>query len=36
MTEDILEGIEKTPEGLIGVLNGTNVGKRMIHVADPS
>jgi hypothetical protein len=36
VTEDILEGLEKTPEGLIGVLNGTNVGKRMIHVADPS
>lgn len=36
VTEDILEGLEKAPEGLIGVLNGTNVGKRMIHVADPS
>ncbi|MDR7159121.1 NADP-dependent oxidoreductase [Arthrobacter sp. BE255] len=35
VTEDILEGLEKAPEGLIGVLNGTNVGKRMIHVADP-
>jgi NADPH-dependent curcumin reductase CurA len=34
--EDILEGLEKAPEGLIGVLNGTNIGKRMIHVADPS
>jgi NADPH-dependent curcumin reductase CurA len=36
VTEDVLEGLEKAPEGLIGVLNGTNVGKRMIHVADPS
>jgi NADPH-dependent curcumin reductase CurA len=36
VTEDILDGLEKTPEGLIGVLNGTNVGKRMIRVADPS
>ena len=36
VTEDILEGLGKTPEGLIGVLNGNNVGKRMIHVADPS
>jgi NADPH-dependent curcumin reductase CurA len=36
VTEDILEGLERTPEGLIGVLNGTNIGKRMIHVADPS
>lgn len=35
VAEDILEGLEKAPEGLIGVLNGTNVGKRMIHVADP-
>ena len=35
VTEDILEGLEKAPEGLIGVLNGTNVGKRMIHVGDP-
>ena len=34
--EDILEGLEKAPEGLIGVLNGVNIGKRMIHVADPS
>jgi len=36
VTEDILEGLEKAPEGLVGVLNGSNVGKRMIHVADPS
>jgi NADPH-dependent curcumin reductase CurA len=34
--EDILEGLEKAPEGLVGVLNGVNIGKRMIHVADPS
>lgn len=34
--EDILEGLEATPDGLIGVLNGVNIGKRMIHVADPS
>ncbi|PQP13732.1 NADP-dependent oxidoreductase [Rhodococcus opacus] len=34
--EDTLEGLEKAPEGLIGLLNGNNVGKRMIHVADPS
>jgi len=33
--EDVLDGLEKAPEGLIGVLNGSNVGKRMIHVADP-
>lgn len=35
VAEDILEGLEKAPEGLIGVLNGTNVGKQLIHVADP-
>ncbi|MFE7721375.1 NADP-dependent oxidoreductase [Nocardia rhizosphaerihabitans] len=35
VAEDVLEGLEKAPEGLIGVLNGVNVGKRMIHVADP-
>ena len=34
--EDILEGLDKAPEGLVGVLNGTNIGKRMSHVADPS
>jgi NADPH-dependent curcumin reductase CurA len=34
--EDILEGLDKAPEGLVGVLNGSNIGKRMIHVADPS
>lgn len=36
VAEDVLEGLEKAPEGLIGMLNGTNVGKRMIHVADPT
>ncbi|WP_253951504.1 NADP-dependent oxidoreductase [Paenarthrobacter sp. CM16] len=36
VAEDILEGLEKAPQGLIGVLNGTNVGKQLIHVADPS
>jgi len=36
VAEDVLEGLEKAPEGLIGVLNGSNVGKRMIHVADPA
>jgi len=30
--EDILEGIENTPEGLIGLLNGNNKGKRLIKI----
>jgi len=30
--EDILEGIENTPEGLIGLLNGDNKGKRLIKI----
>jgi len=30
--EDILEGIENTPEGLIGLLNGKNKGKRLIKI----
>jgi NADPH-dependent curcumin reductase CurA len=31
--EDILTGLEKAPEGLIGLLAGDNVGKRMIRVS---
>lgn len=31
---DIAEGIEKTPEALIGVLHGKNFGKQVVHVAD--
>jgi NADPH-dependent curcumin reductase CurA len=34
--EDILDGIERAPEGLVGLLGGDSVGKRIIHVADPS
>jgi NADPH-dependent curcumin reductase CurA len=34
-TEDVLEGLEQAPAGLVGLLAGENVGKRMIHVADP-
>ncbi len=34
--EDILDGLERAPEGLIGLLAGDNRGKRMIRVApDP-
>lgn len=34
--EEVLEGLEEAPEGLVGLLNGTNLGKRMIRVADPA
>ena len=36
VVEDVLEGLESAPEGLVGLLAGKNRGKRMIHVADPS
>ena len=32
VAEDIIEGIENTPNGLIGLLNGENKGKRLIKV----
>ena len=35
VVEDILEGLESAPRGLIGLLAGENRGKRMIKVADP-
>jgi hypothetical protein len=31
--EDILEGLEAAPRGLIGLLRGENIGKRMVRVA---
>jgi NADPH-dependent curcumin reductase CurA len=33
-TADVLEGLKRAPEALVGLLAGTNVGKRMVHVAD--
>ena len=30
--EDILEGLESAPRGLIGLLRGENIGKRMVRV----
>jgi NADPH-dependent curcumin reductase CurA len=33
-TEDVLVGIESAPDGLVGLLAGDSVGKRLIHVAD--
>ena len=31
--EEILEGLEAAPRGLIGLLHGENFGKRMVRVA---
>ncbi len=36
VVEDVLDGIESAPEGLVGLLAGKNRGKRMIRVAEPS
>lgn len=33
ITEDILEGIERAPEGLMRVISGQNTGKQLIRVA---
>ena len=34
--EDFIDGLENAPEGLIGLLRGDNLGKRMVRVgADP-
>jgi NADPH-dependent curcumin reductase CurA len=33
VAEDILDGLENAPRGLIGLLAGDNRGKRMIRVA---
>ena len=32
--ETILEGFERAPEGLIGLFEGRNSGKMLIHIAD--
>ena len=32
--ETILNGFERAPEGLIGLFEGRNSGKMLIHVAD--
>ena len=32
MIEDIVEGFEKLPEALIGLLHGKNRGKRMVEI----
>lgn len=35
VVEDIIDGLENAPRGLIGLLAGENRGKRMIRVAEP-
>ena len=36
VVEDIIDGLENAPAGLIGLLAGENRGKRMVRVAaDP-
>ena len=32
--EEILDGLEQLPTGLVGLLNGENIGKRMVKIAD--
>lgn len=33
--EDIKEGLENAPSALLGVLEGKNVGKQVVKIADP-
>ncbi|MEE1544632.1 MAG: NADP-dependent oxidoreductase, partial [Alphaproteobacteria bacterium] len=32
--EDVLDGLDKAPEGLIGLLQGNNFGKLVVKVAE--
>ena len=34
VAEDIIDGLDQAPAGLVGLLAGENRGKRMIRVAD--
>jgi NADPH-dependent curcumin reductase CurA len=37
VVEDVLDGLERAPEGLIGLLHGDNLGKRMVRIGpDPA
>ena len=33
--ETVVDGLEKAPEALTRILEGTNVGKMLVHLADP-
>lgn len=35
VAEDIIDGLENAPQALVGLLGGENLGKRLVHVADP-
>lgn len=33
--ETVTEGLENAPEAFIGLFEGENIGKQLVHVADP-
>lgn len=33
--ETVVDGLEKAPEAMTRILEGTNVGKVLVHLADP-
>jgi NADPH-dependent curcumin reductase CurA len=35
LPESIVEGFERLPQAFIGMLDGDNLGRRLVHVADP-
>lgn len=36
VAEDIVAGLENAPQAFIGMLQGDNLGKRVVHIADPA
>ena len=32
---DVLDGLERAPEGLRRLFEGANLGKQLLHLADP-
>jgi NADPH-dependent curcumin reductase CurA len=36
VAEDVVEGLERAPEGLRRLFEGKNLGKQLLHVADPA
>jgi NADPH-dependent curcumin reductase CurA len=35
LPESIVEGFERLPEAFVGMLAGENIGRRIVHIADP-